>query len=251
MFKNKLKASLIHLLLSAILITLVIGSTLFFFFPKLFIGVTDFKEVATLIISIDLILGPLLTFVVFKPKKKSLKFDLAVIGAIQLSALIYGTYALYQVHPVYITFNIDRFTIVNAKDAEPEKAINNEFNISKFSVAKIAYAKMPDDPKKQNEVTLRAAYGGEDLEKREEYYESYKEYFDKILDKSLDTKQILSNKTSKKIISTFQKKYGEDLDKFAFLPLNSDTKDMIIVLDKESSEPITTLDIDPWELSKK
>ena len=121
MFKTKLKASLIHLGLSILLVGLVIGSILFFFFPQLLIGITDFKEVATLIITIDLILGPLLTFVVFQPKKKSLTFDLSVIAAIQLTALIYGSYALYQVHPVFVTFNIDRFTLVNARDAQPEK----------------------------------------------------------------------------------------------------------------------------------
>ena len=145
MFKHKLKALLIHLGLSILLVGLVIGSLLFFFFPQLFIGVSNFKEVATLIISIDLILGPLLTFVVFQPKKKTLKFDLSVIAAIQISALAYGAYALYEVHPVYVTFNIDRFTIVSAKDAKPEKAQHDEYRISKLNAGKLAFAKMPDE----------------------------------------------------------------------------------------------------------
>jgi len=134
MFKDKLKASGIHLLLSILLVSLIIGSTLFFLFPSLFIAVTDFKEVASIIISVDLVLGPLLTFVVFNPqkRKKLLYLDFAVIGAIQLSALLYGAYSLFQIHPVYVTFNVDRFTIVTAKDAEPEKAKNPEYKISKF-----------------------------------------------------------------------------------------------------------------------
>ena len=133
MFINKLKASIIHLGLSILLVGLVIGSVLFFFFPQMFISVTDFKEVAALIISVDLILGPILTFVVFQPNKKSLKFDLSVVAAIQLTALVYGAYALYQIHPVFITFNVDRFTIVNARDADPEKALYDEYKVSKLS----------------------------------------------------------------------------------------------------------------------
>ncbi len=96
MFKSKLKAALIHLGLSILLVGLSIGSIIFFFFPTLFIGISDFKEVASIIISVDLILGPLLTFVVFQPQKKTLKFDLSVIAAVQMSALVYGAFALYR-----------------------------------------------------------------------------------------------------------------------------------------------------------
>ena len=251
MFKHKLKASLVHLGLSILLVGIVIGSLLFFFFPQFFIGVSDFKEVATLIISIDLVLGPLLTFVVFKPKKRTLKFDLSVIAAIQLSALTYGAFALYQVHPVYITFNIDRFTIISAKDAEPEKAQYDEYKISKLTTAKLAFAKMPDDIKKKNEVTLTAAMGGGDLDARTEYYEPYESHINQVLARSLDPKLIFANEDSKKRAKSFYNKNQDNLNDFAYLPLNSQKKDAIIVLDKKTAQPIATLNIDPWKLSKK
>ena len=43
MFKSKVKATLLHLGLSLLLVGLVFGSLLFFFFPQLFIEVSDFK----------------------------------------------------------------------------------------------------------------------------------------------------------------------------------------------------------------
>ncbi len=73
MFKTKLKASGIHLLLSLIVISLAIGLIIYFWFPSSLVRVSNFKEIALLIVVIDLILGPLLTFIVFKPKKKGLK----------------------------------------------------------------------------------------------------------------------------------------------------------------------------------
>ena len=251
MFKHKLKASLIHLGLSILLVGIVIGSLLFFFFPQFFIGVSDFKEIAILIISIDLVLGPLLTFVVFKPKKRTLKFDLSVIAAIQLSALAYGAYALYEVHPVYVTFNIDRFTIVSAKDAEPEKAQYDEYKISKLTTAKLAFAKMPDDIEKKNEITLTAAMGGADLDARTEYYQPYENHIDQVLARSLDPKLIFAGENSKNKAKSFYKKHQDNLNDFAYLPLNSQKKDAIIVLDKVTAKPVATLNIDPWELSKK
>ena len=251
MFKNKLKASIIHLGLSILLVGLVIGSILFFFFPQLFIAISDFKEIATILISVDLILGPILTFVVFQPHKKSLKFDLSVIAVIQLSALVYGAYSLFQVHPVYITFNIDRFTIVSAKDAEPEKALFDEFKVSKLTTAKLAYAKMPDDNQKRNEVTLTAAMGGGDLDQRVEYYEPYKNHIEKVLAKSLDKELIFKAADTDSKILAFLEKHKDKLDNYVFLPINSAKKDAIIVLDKQTALPVATINSDPWILSKK
>ena len=251
MFKHKLKASLIHLGLSILLVGLVIGSLLFFFFPQLFIGVSDFKEIAMIIISVDLILGPLLTFVVFQPKKKTLIFDLSVIAAIQLSALVYGAYALYEVHPVYVTFNIDRFTIVSAKDAEPEKAQYDEYKVSKLTTGKLAFARMPVDIEKRNDIALGAAMGAGDLDIHTEYYEPYENNIDQVLARSLDPKLIFSNEDSKQKAKDFYNEHQNNLNEFAYLPLNSQKKDAIIVLDKITAQPVATLNIDPWELSKK
>lgn len=247
MLKHKIKASLIHLGLSILLVGIVIGSLLFFFFPQLFIGISDFKEVASLIITIDLILGPLLTFVVFQPKKNSLKFDLSVIAAIQITALAYGAFALFQIHPVYVAFNIDRFTLVSAKDAEPRKETNKKLGTSKFSTGKMVFAKMPVDAEKRNELL----FSNQDLEQREEYYEPITNNISTILAKSIDSEIIFNSDEAKIIASDFLAKHHNSLDDFMYLPLNSLTKDAIIVLDKKTAQPIATLNIDPWKLSKK
>jgi len=228
MFKHKVKATLIHLALSILLVGLIMGSIIFFFFPSLFIGVSDFKEVASIIIIVDLVLGPLLTFVVFQPHKKTLKFDLSVIAAIQIVALSYGAYALYQIHPVYITFNIDRFSIINAVDAEPEKAKLSEYNISKLSTAKLAFVKLPDDIKARNQLIWESTQGGQDIDSREEYYESYEKNISNIIAKGLDTELILAKGETDNKIKSFITKQQKDINSFVFLPITNDKKDAII-----------------------
>ena len=250
MYLNKFKASIYHLLISLLLVTLIIGCIIFLFFPQNYISITDFKEVALIIITVDLILGPILTFVVFQPQKKSLKFDLSVVAAIQLTALIYGAYALYQVHPVYITFNVDRFTIVNARDATPERAIFDEYKVSKLSSANLAYAKIPEDPSKRSDLNLSAVLEGRDLDQHVEYYEPYKDNIDHIIAKGLNKKLILNNVNTNKKIKNFVENNKEQIDQLVFLPINSSSKDGIIVLDKSSGIPIGTINTDPWLLSK-
>jgi len=250
MFKQKFKATLIHFGLSLLFAGLSIGSIIFFFFPTLFINITDFREVASIVILVDLVLGPLLTFIVFKPNKKSLRFDLTVIATIQICAFIYGAYTLYQIHPVYITFNVDRFTLVSAIDAHPEKAQYEEYRISKLSSGKMAYSQFPDDPEKRNEILFNQLEGGGDIEQQVELYKPYKENIDQIISKSLDPDLIFQNQNERNIAEDFLSKHQSNLNNLVFIPINSPTKSAIIVLDKETAKAVTTIPIDPWTLSK-
>ena len=54
--------------------------------------------------AIDLILGPLLTFLIFNPLKSLREkiFDLSCVALVQLLALVYGFYTIYQQRPVLL-----------------------------------------------------------------------------------------------------------------------------------------------------
>lgn len=252
MFKTKFNAFLVHFALSVIIVSFVISLMIYFWYPLEYLGLTRFKEVALLIISVDLVMGPVLTFVVFNPSKKSLHFDLAVIAILQFSALGYGVYTLFKGHPVYITFNQDRFTLVQARDAKPEKAKYNEYKVSKLTSGKIAFAKMPEDRKEKDKLLFSVLEeGAPDLDQRTDYYEPYEKHISTVLAKSLNPELIFSKKNLLPESQSFLKKYGNNFEDFAFLPLSSSSKFAIIVLDKNSAQPIDTIDIDPWELALK
>jgi len=251
MLKTKFNAFLVHFALSVTIVSFIISLIIYFWYPLEYLGLTRFKDIALLIISVDLVMGPVLTFVVFNPMKKSLRFDLAVIAILQFSALGYGVYTLFEGHPVYITFNQDRFTLVQASDAKPEEAKYSEYNISKLTSGKIAYAKMPDDKKEKEKLLFSVMEGAPDLDQRTDYYEPYEKHISSVLAKSLDPKLIFSEKNLLPESQSFLKKHGNNFEKFAFLPLSSSSKFAIIVLDAKSAQPIDTIDIDPWELALK
>lgn len=247
MIHSKLKAAGIHFLLSLVVISLIIGAIIYFWFPDAMMKVSNFKEISILIISIDIILGPLLTFIVFKPKKKSLKFDLGTIALIQISALVFGVYNLYQAHPVFIAFNVDRFTLVTAVNAKPERAILKEFNISKLSSPKIVVSKLPENIDERNSLILNALETGDsDFELRSEYYHSFEDNIDEILAKSLDPDIVFKKPETKKKLHSFIQKHGKSKENYAYLPLEGDLKDVIWVLDKDTAEPIDIIAVNPW-----
>ncbi len=251
MLKDKFKALVIHLLLSIVLVSLVIALVIYFWYPLEYIYLTNFKDISILIISIDLILGPLLTFVIFNPTKKSLRFDLIVIIAIQCAALTYGVNALYQTHPLYITYNHGSFNLIHANEVTPKDAKHEKFKVSKLSSPRLAFAKMPDDPEKRTEIILGVDLKGEpDIDKRIEYYEPHQEHMDTILKNSLDNVKLFDEENLTPSSKSFLKKYGQK-ESFSFIPLKGAAGSAIIVLDKKSSEVIATINTEPWKFVKQ
>lgn len=77
------------------------------------VGVT---YIFIMMLAIDAILGPVLTLIIAKKDKKSLKFDLSVIIALQVAAFSYGIYNIAISRPVYIAFDTSRFEVVQANE---------------------------------------------------------------------------------------------------------------------------------------
>ena len=120
--KNKFLASGLHLLISAIIITVFLALIFFIWFPNnLFLA--GASTGLTILIIVDVVLGPLLTFVVFNKEKKSLKFDLTCIALLQLGSFIYGAALVYQERPILQVLGgegIKLVTISEAKEFEME-----------------------------------------------------------------------------------------------------------------------------------
>lgn len=71
---------------------------------------------------IDLVLGPMLTLVLYKPGKPSLVFDMSCVAAFQILALAYGFYATYHQRTVAVVFADRNFTTLSAGAASVAKA---------------------------------------------------------------------------------------------------------------------------------
>ena len=249
--KKKLRASAIHLAICAFIIGAFYLFVLNVWYPAPYFQVSGLLGIMLMIVAIDLIIGPLLTFIVFKPKKPSLKFDLSVIAAIQIVALAYGAVVVYEGHPVYVAYTVDRFTLVSVGESDPEKANYKEFKVSTFGLPQVVYAKMPEKGDERNDLMFSAASGGRDLEHHAEYYEPIDQYTDKIIERSIAVDKILAYPESKKQLESFLKKQGKDAKEFAFLPLMGKEKVMLWALDRKDGKPVDIIDIDPWELDKQ
>jgi hypothetical protein len=120
---NRARAAGVHLLVSAAVAAAAAALVFGVWFPGIYRQVAGGRDLFVLITSVDVALGPLLTFAVFNVKKgwRHLRRDLAVIGAIQLTALIYGLVAVYGARPVAMVFETDRFRVITVAQVETQE----------------------------------------------------------------------------------------------------------------------------------
>lgn len=119
---TRFKAALTHLLISTTLASIVMCLIVFGWYPLPFFWDIGGPMLLALIVGIDVVLGPLMTMILFNPKKsrRELTLDLTLIGAIQLSALIYGLHSGYIGRASYGAFYEGQFHLVYAADLAPK-----------------------------------------------------------------------------------------------------------------------------------
>lgn len=172
---NRWQAFAIHLACS----TLVAGSLLavlyFLWYPGPLFVAGGMVLLAALIVGIDIVLGPLLTLLVFKPGKPSLKFDLAVIVLLQLSALMYGINVATQSRPAWLVASPQRFTVVHANELESDPTPNGDYARPGWTGARLVAADLPTLPEQRNALTFAVLGGAPDIEYRPGLYRPYEE----------------------------------------------------------------------------
>ena len=100
----------IHLGISALIFIGLAYLVLFQWYPDMFFTTDGGWQGIRIIILVDMVLGPLLTLIVFKPGKPGLKFDLTCIGVFQLVCLAAGTYLVYNERPLAMVYVDGQFT---------------------------------------------------------------------------------------------------------------------------------------------
>ncbi len=241
---TRLKAAGIHLMLSFLIVITVLSIMFFLWFPGEYFELMGGKKLITLIGFVDVFLGPLLTFVVFKSEKMSLKFDLACIGVVQIAALLYGTYVMFEARPVFTVFNKDKFQISAVVDITPEelsKAKNP--NWKRFSITGPELVGIGTPDKKDKKETMFALQESADAYRYPRLYGPYEKHLEEVVKsgKSLSSLSKVSDR-NKIIVNKFITKSGLKENDFLFLPISSELAEMSAIVNAKTGEFIEIVD---------
>jgi len=245
---SRYRASLIHLLISAVLVGNVIGVVLWVWYPSPTFEAVGAFSIIRLLIAVDLVLGPLLTLIVFKQGKPGLKFDLAVIVLTQIAALVYGTYTLYTEKPDYMVFAVDRLEFVSKNFIDQSQIRYDELRTREITELVPVFARSPEDPEVfQVYLDSVVVHGMPDLEARPEFWEPWAAGADIIREqmKSLDELVTASAEDEENIQKAIDKHSAAHPD-LGLLPVGSIEKDLGILFDRTTLEVLGVLHVNPW-----
>lgn len=115
--KTKLIATGVHLAMSLVVFAYLAYQIYYHWYPEPYYTIDGGWQGMRLVAAVDLVLGPLITFLIFDLAKsrREVIFDLAVILVIQFGALAYGVMTTYSQRPVAIVL-IDEFIISASED---------------------------------------------------------------------------------------------------------------------------------------
>lgn len=113
----------IHLLISMFVVGIAALLLFGLWFPYPYKDLAGGLHLFWLLIGVDVVCGPMLTAILFNPKKsrQELAFDLSIVGLLQVCALAYGLYSISLARPVHLAFETDRFVAVAAADIDSDK----------------------------------------------------------------------------------------------------------------------------------
>jgi hypothetical protein len=116
---SRWQASGIHLLISAAIAAAALFVTLRIWYPPPLFRAEGGNDLLLTLIAVDVVIGPLITLIIFKLGKPGLRFDLTVIALAQAAALAYGCHVMFVARPVYIALVDEQFETVRANDLDP------------------------------------------------------------------------------------------------------------------------------------
>lgn len=110
------QAFLTHLAVSMVIFLVLAYLIVFHWYPSYYFHIDGgYRGLAT-IFFVDVVLGPGLTLLVFKPGKPGLKFDMSMIVVVQLAALTWGVNSVVSERPMLTVFYDGKFSCMTASD---------------------------------------------------------------------------------------------------------------------------------------
>jgi len=240
------QAFAIHILISLFVIAVFVCITIYWWYPPPYLELDGGIGALRLLFIVSLILGPLLTLIVYKKGKPGLFFDLSVIACIQIAALIYGGNVIYRVKPSFIVFAVDRFTLVSDQDSDMMLLIGTDFVNSNNRGPMPVFTSLPEDINKRNDLLFGAFEGRADLEFRAEYYQPFLPNIKKAILRSKKISQYYLTDSNRPIINSFLESNKLIVSDLSFFPVVGKKKDMLLAVQSETGEIKGAIDIDPW-----
>lgn len=249
-WKDRLQASGAHFALSLAVAVLAAALVFGLWYPYPYREISGGRELFFLIVAVDVVMGPLLTFAVFNRRKpmQVLARDLAIIVVLQLAALGYGLWTVFISRPVYMVYEYNRFRVVHALDVEESLLSKAQPPWQSLPIAGPAVLSLRafKDAKEQGDFTM-AALGGVELSARPELWQAYSAAKDGVLLEAKPATQLKARFAAQSAaIDAVIAQAGRKAAEVKYVPMVGRKSFWTVLVDAQSAEILGYLPIDSF-----
>lgn len=243
------KAAGIHLAISVTIGLLVLALLFWVWYPGPYFDAAGGQHLVIVLLCVDLVLGPLLTLILFKSGKKGLLLDLWMIAVLQTGALVYGLYVISQSRPVFIVAAVDRFTVVAASEIRADDLAQGskpEFRSLSWTGPRVIAARLPPLGK-ERDALISAELEGRSLEHTPRYFLDYEEEAANLLARAKPLSVLRASSTSNApVVDGWLKSSGRAEADVLWLPVNARHAGLSMLVDARTGAVVDVLELDPW-----
>ena len=248
--RARARASAAHFVFSAMLAAACAALVYLLWYPAPVGSMSGVSDVFLLMLGVDVVLGPLVTLVVFNTRKPRAELvrDLAVVVLVQLGALGFGMWTVFAGRPVHGVFEYDRIRVVHANEIPEEFMGRIPPGMDAFPLTgPTLLALRPfKDNSEQTTATIAALYGTH-LSVRPELWMDYDKAKPEILKAAKPVAALMAAQPA--FAAPLQKALADhhrSMDNTVYLSLASRAGFGTALLDATTAQPVAFLPLDSF-----
>ena len=246
---GRLKVAGFHLAISLAIAALAALLVFFVWYPYPYREISGGRELFLLVVLVDVVMGPLMTLAVFNQAKprKLLRLDLAVIGLLQLAALVYGLWTVAVARPVHLVFEIDRFRVVHVVDVEPSLLKQASPSLQQLPLIRPTLLSVREfkDAKESFDATM-AALQGFPVGARPDLWQSYEKAKPQIIAAAKPVAELKKHFPTRVNDIDAAMKAVPASTPVGYIPLVSRTTFWTVLVDLNTAEVLGFVPLDPY-----
>ncbi len=168
--------------------------------------------------------------------------------ALQLTALTYGTYAIYSERPAYVVFAVDRYVALATKDVDFERVGNGWVLVRPCLVNRYTPLHRCPWDRPIRAFWRVSCFGGQpDLEQRPEFWLPLEIGKTAILGKARSLADLMEQRpAAAEQLARMAERVDMDPETALFVPMPGKKDDYAAIIDPVTARVIDAVAIDPW-----
>jgi hypothetical protein len=238
---SRVRAATIHLACSLAVAAIAAGLVFTLWYPWPYRIVSGGSELFALLVSVDAVIGPLLTLAVFDHDKPqaTLRRDLLVVVVFQLAALGYGLHTTFIARPVVLALEGSRFRATTAVEVVEQELPEAPVGLRNLPIdgPRTVQTVSPTDGSAKYDV-IQAALAGADLGMRPKFWSVWSAQAQReALAAAKPLPALLARQPSRRPdVDDAIRRSGKAAEAMVYLPLVGRRSDWVVLLDSQSGQ---------------